>query len=124
MHTDGTSRNGLHTPTLRGQISNLLALLLDCYNVDMSGEMALSILQRLVESQRGELSPPAAEAVLQLQLADFDQARMNELASKSNDGFLHRQKLTNTSLPPIGFLSGRQRRAWLSNITRRRLDCN
>lgn len=54
----------------------------------MSGEMALSILQRLVESQRGELSPPAAEAVLQLQLADSDQARMNELASKSNDGVL------------------------------------
>ena len=59
-----------------------------CYDAGMSGEMAFSILRRLIESQRGELSPAAAEAVLQLQLADPDQARMSELASKSNDGVL------------------------------------
>ncbi|HEX5243946.1 MAG TPA: hypothetical protein VFW23_11845 [Tepidisphaeraceae bacterium] len=54
----------------------------------MSGEVALSILRRLVESQRSELSPAAAEAILQLHLADTDQDRMSELASKSNVGVL------------------------------------
>ena len=55
----------------------------------MSGELALSILRRLVESQPGgTLSPTAAEAVLHLQFAEADQARMSELASKSNEGTL------------------------------------
>jgi hypothetical protein len=55
----------------------------------MSGELALSILRRLIDSQPGDaLSPAAAEAVLHLQLADADQARMRELAAKSNDGTL------------------------------------
>ncbi|HEY2585306.1 MAG TPA: hypothetical protein VGI81_06035 [Tepidisphaeraceae bacterium] len=55
----------------------------------MSGEFALSILRRLVESQPGDtLSPAAAEAVLHLQLAESDQARMSELAAKSDEGTL------------------------------------
>ena len=54
----------------------------------MSGEMAFSILRRLVESQQGDLSSAAAEAVLHLQFAESDQTRMSELASKSNGGTL------------------------------------
>jgi hypothetical protein len=53
------------------------------------GDSALSILRRLLDSQTGDaLSPAAAEAVLHLQLADADQARMSELAAKSNEGTL------------------------------------
>jgi hypothetical protein len=54
----------------------------------MSWEMAFSIHRRLVESQPEGLSPAAAEAVLHLQLADWDQARMGEIAGKSSAGEL------------------------------------
>lgn len=55
----------------------------------MSGELALSILRRLIESQpSGSLSAAAAEAVLHLRFAAADQSRMSELASKSNAGML------------------------------------
>lgn len=55
----------------------------------MSGELALSILRRLIEPQPGHtLSQAAAEAVLHLQLAEADQTRMSELAAKSNEGTL------------------------------------
>ena len=61
---------------------------LTAYDLCMSGEMAFSILRRLVESQPESLSPAAAEAVLHLQFADSDHARMSDLASKSNRGIL------------------------------------
>jgi hypothetical protein len=55
----------------------------------MSGDLALSILRRLIESQPGNaLSPAAAEAVLHLRLADPDQARISKLAARSNEGTL------------------------------------
>ena len=52
----------------------------------MAGDVALSILRRLIEA--GDLAPGAAEAVLRLRLPDQDQARIDELAAKSNQGTL------------------------------------
>ena len=54
----------------------------------MSGDTAITILRRLVNACGGELNPAAAEAVLQLHLADADQSRIGELAKRSNDGTL------------------------------------
>lgn len=54
----------------------------------MHGDIALSILRRLIEAAQGDLSPGVAEAVLRLRFAEADHARMVELASKSNQGTL------------------------------------
>lgn len=54
----------------------------------MLGETPLSILRRLIDPGQGDLSPAAAEAVLHFAFTDADQARMSELASKSNLGTL------------------------------------
>jgi hypothetical protein len=54
----------------------------------MRGDIALGVLRRLIDGRAGELPPAVAEAVLRLGLLDEDQARMQELASKSNQGTL------------------------------------
>jgi len=54
----------------------------------MVGDDMFSILQRLIDPEQGNLSAAAAEAVLQLQFSESDQARMTELAAKSNEGIL------------------------------------
>jgi len=54
----------------------------------MQGDTAISILQRLIDSESTELSTAAAEAVLQFAFSDADQNRMSELAGKSNTGKL------------------------------------
>jgi hypothetical protein len=58
------------------------------YNSDMPGETVISILRRLIDSEQGDLSPAAAEAILRFRFADSDQARIGELAIKSNLGSL------------------------------------
>jgi hypothetical protein len=58
----------------------------------MFGETALSILRRLIDSGQGNLAHGAAQAVLQISFTDTDQARMNELASKSERGALTPQE--------------------------------
>lgn len=57
----------------------------------MHGETPVSILRRLIEVEQGKLSIGAAEAILQIRFADADQARMSELADKSNEGSLSAQ---------------------------------
>jgi hypothetical protein len=54
----------------------------------MTSETALAILRRLIDSRSGGLSAPQAEAVLEMRFAETDQARMGELAIKSNQGTL------------------------------------
>lgn len=54
----------------------------------MRGDIALSILRRLIDDRAGGLPPAVAEAVLRLRFLDEDQARVEELASKSNQGTL------------------------------------
>ena len=54
----------------------------------MLGESALSIFRRLIDSAPGNLSPGAAEAILRLHFPDADQSRVDELASKNNQGAL------------------------------------
>lgn len=53
----------------------------------MQGETFRSILERLFDSESG-IPRAMAEAVLEFQLAESDQARMGELADKSNHGTL------------------------------------
>jgi hypothetical protein len=55
----------------------------------MSGDTLISILRRLIDAGQGTLSPAAAEAVLQMRFTDTDQARVSELAAKSNMGTLN-----------------------------------
>jgi hypothetical protein len=54
----------------------------------MIGENSFSILRRLIDSGHEQLSPGAAEAVLHIRFSDTDQARVQELAAKSNRGSL------------------------------------
>ena len=54
----------------------------------MTGESGLSIFRRLIDSVAGNLPPGAAEAILRLHFPDADQARVEELATKSNQGAL------------------------------------
>ena len=54
----------------------------------MTGETALSIFRRLIESDPGHLSRGAAEAILGLHFPQADQTRVEELADKSNQGVL------------------------------------
>jgi hypothetical protein len=54
----------------------------------MPGDTGISIFRRLIESGQGTLAPAMAEAILGIKFAESDQSRMNELASKSNDGTL------------------------------------
>ena len=58
----------------------------------MHGETTLAILRRLIDFNQGELSNALAEAVLQIHLADSDQARLNELAAKCSQGTLTAQE--------------------------------
>jgi hypothetical protein len=54
----------------------------------MRGESGMSIFRRLIESASGNLSPGAVEAILRLRFPEADQARVEELAAKSNQGSL------------------------------------
>jgi hypothetical protein len=54
----------------------------------VTGDTIVSILQRLIEAGQGSLSPAAAQTILQIHFGDADQARVRELASRSNDGTL------------------------------------
>ena len=54
----------------------------------MVGDTIVSILQRLIEVGQGALSPEAARSILQIQFSAADQARVQELASRSNGGVL------------------------------------
>src|SRR4051812_12626394 len=54
----------------------------------MGQATTLAILRRLIDATQGNLSQGAAEAVLLIQLTDSDQARMTELAARSNNGSL------------------------------------
>lgn len=58
----------------------------------MREDIALSILRRLIEQGQGDMSSAAAEAILHLEFADADRARMNELADKSNQGTLTQEE--------------------------------
>jgi cytosine/adenosine deaminase-related metal-dependent hydrolase len=58
----------------------------------MVGETTLAILRRLFDTQSAGLSALLAEAVLQIHFAEADQARMGELAAKSNQGVLSEQE--------------------------------
>ncbi len=51
-----------------------------------SGEAA--IWARLIESQKGELTPEAAKYLLTLRFSDEDQARVQDLADRSQEGTL------------------------------------
>jgi len=55
---------------------------------NMLGDTIISILRRLIDPGQGNLPPAIAEAVLAIQFAEADQARIGELAAKSNDGML------------------------------------
>src|SRR3954452_13840502 len=50
----------------------------------MAQESTLAILRRLIDASQANLSKGAAEAVLQIQLTESDQARMTDLAARSN----------------------------------------
>jgi hypothetical protein len=52
----------------------------------MAGEA--DIFRRIIDSGNPALTPEAARALLQLDFTDADQARMEELARKSNAGEL------------------------------------
>jgi hypothetical protein len=54
----------------------------------MNGESGLSIFRRLIDSAPANLSPGAAEAILRLHFPQPDQARVDELAAKANQGAL------------------------------------
>lgn len=54
----------------------------------MNGENGMAILRRLIESSRGDLSPAAAQGILQIHFTPADQQRVGELAGKSNFGTL------------------------------------
>ena len=54
----------------------------------MQGDTLIAILSRLIESSSTDLSPTAAQAVLQLRFSELDQQRVSELAAKSNGGEL------------------------------------
>lgn len=54
----------------------------------MVGETVISILRRLIDTDQGDLSPEAAQAVLNFHFTEPDQLRMTELASLSNKGML------------------------------------
>ena len=58
----------------------------------MLGDTAISILRRLIDSETAELPTAAAEAVLHIRFTDADQARLQELATKSNHGTLAPQE--------------------------------
>ena len=54
----------------------------------MIGDAAVSILRRMIDASGGNLSTAAAEAILQIKLADKDQARIGKLATKNTAGAL------------------------------------
>lgn len=54
----------------------------------MVGDTIVSILQRLIDAGQGSLSPEAARSILQIRFNDADQARVSELAARSNGGTL------------------------------------
>ena len=58
----------------------------------MLGETMLAILRRVIELRSGTLSAAQAEAVLQMEFAEADHARIGELADKSNRGTLTPQE--------------------------------
>src|SRR5207245_6980787 len=60
--------------------------------LQMSGDTPISILRRLIEASPANLSQAVATAILQLRLSDADQARISELADKSNQGTLARDE--------------------------------
>lgn len=54
----------------------------------MIGDTIVSILQRLIDMGQGALSPAAAQSILQIRFGEADQARVRELAARSNNGTL------------------------------------
>jgi hypothetical protein len=46
----------------------------------------LSILRRVIDPERGDFPPAAAEAILRLDLSPADRARMQELLEKNRAG--------------------------------------
>jgi hypothetical protein len=54
----------------------------------MHGESGIAIFRRLIESAPSGLSPGAVEAILGLRFPQSDQVRVEELATKSNQGVL------------------------------------
>jgi hypothetical protein len=60
--------------------------------ISVASVTALAILRRSIDSRSAALPAPLAEAVLEIRFADVDQARMGELADKSNRGALTPQE--------------------------------
>jgi hypothetical protein len=60
----------------------------------MSGDSIISILRRLIDPDRGDLKPGAAELVLQFKFEEGDQKRIDELATKCTSGELTPQEAT------------------------------
>lgn len=58
----------------------------------MNGSTVVSILERLIDPEKGDLPPATAEAVLRLRVPEEDQSRVDELASKANSGTLTSQE--------------------------------
>jgi hypothetical protein len=54
----------------------------------MPGDTIISILRRIIDFSHGKLTPAMAEAILLTGIAESDQVRMSELASRSNAGTL------------------------------------
>jgi hypothetical protein len=54
----------------------------------MAAEQTISILRRLLDPEKGSLSPAAAEAVLQFSFPESDKLRIIELGSKRDVGTL------------------------------------
>ena len=71
-----------------GPAWRLARIVSQCYNFPVIGDTIVSILQRLIDLGQGALSPAAAQTILQIHFGEADQARVRELASRSNSGTL------------------------------------
>jgi hypothetical protein len=58
----------------------------------MVGDTIVSILRRLIDVGQGALSPDAARSILQIEFSEADQARVRELAARSNTGVMTPQE--------------------------------
>lgn len=58
----------------------------------MGAPTEAAILMRVIDPQRASLTPPAAEALLALNFAPADHARMAVLSQKANEGTLTPQE--------------------------------
>lgn len=55
---------------------------------ELESTTATAILGRLVQADRGDFSPEAAEAILKIQFDPKDKARMHDLLVKNREGTL------------------------------------